>query len=138
LILNRYPKLIARPTPDARPSAVDQEAWKVEQESLANIFDLIQRCIEGISFLSILIDFRVSNVVKRLQNTEMTVLQQMKFEAFVVSQKGREIAKALMTALVNSQISKELGVESVIDSLQRRCPTICEGNDVILFQVRKC
>lgn len=62
-------------------------------------------------------------------------LKGLTFESFVSTQRGREVAKSLMASLVNIQLEKDLGVDSIISSLQQRCPTICEANDVILFKV---
>jgi nuclear pore complex protein Nup155 len=39
-----------------------------------------------------------------------------------------------MTTLVNSQIDKQAGIEAIVNTLQQRCPNICENNDVILFK----
>lgn len=130
----RYPKFTAPPTPDTRPPQGDHEAWKIEQQSFANIHELILRSIEAIAFLSILIDFRISQVSKSLTAQERMDLSGMTFELLVVSNKGKQVAKTLMTALVNSQINKELGVEGIISSLQQRCPSICESSDVILYK----
>ena len=132
--LMQYPKFTAAPTPDARPSQGDHEAWKLEQQSFANIHELIRLTIEAIAFLSLLIDFRISNVAKSLSNSEKSDLCGMTFETLVVTKKGKEIAKSLMTSLVNGQIAKELGVEGIISSLKQRCPSICEGSDVILYK----
>ena len=132
--LKKYPKLIARPTPDSIPQAVDQEQWKAEQESMANIHELVNYCVETISFFSLLIDFRISNIAKCLTPDDQTILQKMSFEELVITTAGKELAKQLMAALINNQMNKELGVESVVDSLQQRCPSICEDNDVILYK----
>jgi nuclear pore complex protein Nup155 len=132
--LKQYPKLTAPPTPDTRPTHGDHEAWKVEQQSFANLHELVSRSIEAIAFLSILIDFRLSTIAQGLKEHDQKELKGLSFEMLVTTAKGREVAKALMTALVNNHINKELGVESVILSLQQRCATICESNDVILYQ----
>jgi nuclear pore complex protein Nup155 len=126
--------LTAPPTPDSRPTNGDHEAWKCEQESFWNINELVLLSIEAIAFLSILIDFKISNIAKLMSGHDILELKQMTFETLVVTPKGKDIAKSLMTALVNTQINNELGVESVIDSLKQRCPSICESNDVVLYQ----
>jgi nuclear pore complex protein Nup155 len=95
---------------------------------------LIKRSIEAIAFLSILIDFKISNIAKSLSEHDQKELQTITFETLAVSTKGKDIAKSLMTALVNHQINRELAVESVIDTLQQRCPSICESNDVVLYK----
>ena len=132
--LKQYPKFTAPPTPDARPSQGDHEAWKLEQQSFANIHELIRLSIEAIAFLSLLIDFKISNVAKSLSTSQKADLCGLTYEMLVVSSKGKEVAKALMTSLVNGQIAKELGVEGIISSLQQRCPSICESSDVILYK----
>ncbi|KAJ3262376.1 hypothetical protein HK103_002791 [Boothiomyces macroporosus] len=132
--LKLYPKLTAAPTPDTRPTQGDHEAWKIEQQSFAYIHEIIIRTLETISFLSILIDFKIPNLVQNLSEHDRKELISITFDGLVILPKGREVAKALMSALINNQINKEIGAEYVIDSLQKRCPGICESNDVILFK----
>ncbi|KAJ3276818.1 hypothetical protein HDV01_002872 [Terramyces sp. JEL0728] len=132
--LKLYPKLTAAPTPDTRPTQGDHEAWKIEQQSFAYIHEIIIRTLETISFLSILIDFKIPNLAQNLSEHDRKELIAITFDGLVILPKGRDVAKALMSALVNNQINKEIGAEYVIDSLQKRCPGICESNDVILFK----
>ena len=132
--LRQYPKFIAPPTPDSRPSNIDPEAWKAEQQSIANMADLLTLSTEAISFLTIIMDYSLTNIGSKLSEQDDQELRGLTFEAFVSTSKGRELAKSLMAALVNSQLEKDTPVETIITSLQQRCPTICESNDVILFK----
>ncbi|KAJ2999981.1 hypothetical protein HDV02_001238 [Globomyces sp. JEL0801] len=132
--LDGFPSFITAPTPATRPSQGDHEAWKKEQQSLANIYRLIIGADEAITFLSFLIDFKITKLFHLLNDQEKKDLKSLTFEMLVVSQKGKDVAKSLMTALVNNQINNEMGAESVILSLEQKCPTICEGNDVIYYR----
>lgn len=132
--LKSYPMFTARPTPDTTPVNVDAVAWKTEQQSFANLHELIVQAIETISFLSMLIDHSLPKIVSQLPGQDAEDLNGLTFELFVFSIRGREIAKSLMSALVNIQIERDIGVDSIIETLKQRCPTICEEHDTILFK----
>ncbi|KAJ1332254.1 hypothetical protein BSLG_008913 [Batrachochytrium salamandrivorans] len=129
--LNQYPRFTAPPTPDTRPAGVDPEAWKNEQESLANMHELIRQSIETISFVSLLIDYKLPSMIGSLSDLEKRELQGFTFEALVSTVKGRDVGKMLMASLVNKQIEKEIGVELITATLQSRCPSICQTNEVV-------
>ncbi|KAH6585687.1 hypothetical protein BASA50_001021 [Batrachochytrium salamandrivorans] len=132
--LNQYPRFTAPPTPDTRPAGVDPEAWKNEQESLANMHELIRQSIETISFVSLLIDYKLPSMIGSLSDLEKRELQGFTFEALVSTVKGRDVGKMLMASLVNKQIEKEIGVELITATLQSRCPSICQTNEVVFYK----
>ncbi|KAJ1341759.1 hypothetical protein BSLG_003654 [Batrachochytrium salamandrivorans] len=121
------------PTPDTRPAGVDPEAWKNEQESLANMHELIRQSIETISFVSLLIDYKLPSMIGSLGFGKRE-LQGFTFEALVSTVKGRDVGKMLMASLVNKQIEKEIGVELITATLQSRCPSICQTNEVVFYK----
>ncbi len=63
--LKQYKSFTAPPSPDARPTGVDPEAWRTEQESLMCLHLLLRHTIETLSFLTLLIDYRFSVLVSR-------------------------------------------------------------------------
>ncbi|KAJ1332110.1 hypothetical protein BSLG_008929 [Batrachochytrium salamandrivorans] len=102
-----------------------------EQESLANMHELIRQSIETISFVSLLIDYKLPSMIGSLSDLEKRELQGFTFEALVSTVKGRDVGKMLMASLVNKQIEKEIGVELITATLQSRCPSICQTNEVV-------
>ncbi|KAI8911837.1 Non-repetitive/WGA-negative nucleoporin C-terminal-domain-containing protein [Gorgonomyces haynaldii] len=124
----------AAPTPGDRPNTVDPDAWRAEQQSIANMFELLQQTIESLAFISIILDYQLPQLAQKLAPKDQEELRGLTFEAFVTTPRGKEVGKALMAALVNLQIERGLGVETVVSTLQDRCSTICEANDVILFK----
>ncbi|KAJ8324908.1 hypothetical protein O5D80_006438 [Batrachochytrium dendrobatidis] len=136
--LNKYPRFTALPTPDTRPSGVDPEAWKKEQESLANMHELIRQSLETISFVSLLIDYKLPSMIAGMTESEKRELKGFTFQSLVSSSKGRDIGKMLMTSLVNKQIEKDIGVDIITATLQQRCPSICQTNEVMFFKGIEC
>ena len=133
--LKQYPQFTQRPTPDLRPNGIDPELWKVEQESLANMHELIGQTIETISFVSLLIDYKLpQSMPSMLTDVQKREFQNFTFEALVSTPKGRDIGKLLMTTLINQQIKKEVDVEVITATLQQRCPSICQANDVVYYK----
>lgn len=132
-LLNQFPNFTAPPSAETRPLNVDPEAWKTEQQSLADIHSLIRRSIESIHLITLLLDFKMENIP---YPTNLPDITQLTYETFVISEHGRDIAKGLMSGLVNCYIEKDDSVESIIETLKMNCPTICENNDTIVFKVK--
>lgn len=133
--LAKYPNFSATPSPEIRPLNIDADVWKTEQQSLANMRDLLIQSIEAISFISLLIDFNIGKVSSKLSVQEQAELCALNFESLVSSTQGRAVSKSLMTALINIQLDNDADVESIINTLKDKCPTICEDNDTIIFKV---
>ncbi|KAI8929792.1 Non-repetitive/WGA-negative nucleoporin C-terminal-domain-containing protein [Entophlyctis helioformis] len=132
--LIQYPVFSAPPTPDSCPPQLDFNAWKTEQETLANAHSLIRQTLETIAFVLLLIDHQFSTIVEGLTDAEKRELQGFTFESLVSTTKGRDVSKILMASLVNKQIEKDAGVETITKALQQRCPSICQNNDVVLYR----
>ncbi|KAL2917260.1 hypothetical protein HK105_203325 [Polyrhizophydium stewartii] len=132
--LAHYVRFAALPSPDTRPPGVDPEAWKTEQESLANMHHLVHQAIETISFVSLLIDCKLPLIVAAMSDAEKRELHGFTFDALVSTAKGRDVGKMLMASLVNKQLEKGLSVQAITSMLQDRCPTICQDNDVVFYK----
>lgn len=63
--LKGYPRFTAPPTPDTRPSNIEAEAWKVEQQSFANMHGLLIQSVEAISFLSMIMDYSLPKIASK-------------------------------------------------------------------------
>jgi nuclear pore complex protein Nup155 len=132
--LNQYPNFTAIPLPETRPLNVDPEAWKREQQSLHDMHCLIVHAGESLSFISLIIDSKIENIAKNLSAQDIADLEGSTFESFISTPQGRQLSKSLMSALVNTFIDKEDGLETIISQLKQKCPTICNDNDTVIFK----
>lgn len=130
-LLTTFPNFTSPPSLDSRPLSADPEAWRKEQQSLADLHSLIKQSRELISLITLLLDFKIENI----SGQKLPDVNQVTFETLVTTEQGREYSKALMVGLVNSHIDREGGADTIIDTLKRNCPTICESNDTVIFKV---
>ena len=121
LILFRHPFQRYQVEGDARM------AWDQEEMSLHGLQVLLKQSIEAISFVLLLSDYKISDVIMRYvyidyffwhhadvscrtdPNTQST-LSNLTFQSLLTSSDGRQVARKLVTALIEQQIGQELGV----------------------------
>jgi nuclear pore complex protein Nup155 len=59
----------------------------------------------------------------------------MNYADLLTSSKGRDIARNLVSAIINIQIGQNLSIDAVSDVLQQRCGSFCSADDVLLYKV---
>lgn len=59
----------------------------------------------------------------------------MTYADLLTTSKGRDIARSLVSAIINLQIGQNLSVEAISDVLQQRCGSFCSSDDVLLYKV---
>ncbi|KAJ3145532.1 hypothetical protein HDU89_007029 [Geranomyces variabilis] len=136
--LSKRPAFTALPTPETRPSELDSEAWRSEQESTHNLEQLLQITTETIAFFVMVLDQNVGYLIDGMPEEQQEDLATITFEEAAISPKGLEITRALMAAYIDGQIKEERNVDTVGEELQQICPTICRQNDVILYKGIEC
>ncbi|KAK0554278.1 hypothetical protein OC846_002161 [Tilletia horrida] len=119
-------------------SAMSQEseayAWKVEHDRVESIRALISRTLEALSFVLLLIDYQFPTVVALLKPPVQTQLSQITFADLITSVGGRDLARALVEAVIDRQISSQVSIDSIADVLQQRCGSFCSAADVQLYK----
>ena len=60
----------------------------------------------------------------------------MTYADLLTTSKGRDIARSLVSAIINIQIGQNLSVDAISDVLQQRCGSFCSADDVLLYKVR--
>jgi nuclear pore complex protein Nup155 len=120
-------------------AATKQEeiALQAEHRALHSLVQLLADTIEGISFVLVLFDERVDEIVLALPDEARQRFLRLTFEELFSSGKGYEIAKELVKAIVNRNIAKGSNVETVADALRRRCGNFCSAEDVIIFKAQE-
>ncbi|KAH8691484.1 putative non-repetitive nucleoporin [Talaromyces proteolyticus] len=122
----------------ARAATKQEEiALQAEHRALHSLVQLLSDTIEGISFVLVLFDERVDEIVVALPEEARQRFLKLTFEELFSTGKGYEIAKELVKAIVNRNIAKGSNVETVADALRRRCGNFCSAEDVIIFKAQE-
>ncbi|EED20702.1 non-repetitive nucleoporin, putative [Talaromyces stipitatus ATCC 10500] len=115
----------------------EETALMAEHRALHSLVQLLSDTIEGISFVLVLFDERVDEIVLALPDEARQRFLKLTFEELFSTGKGHEIAKELVKAIVNRNIAKGSNVETVADALRRRCGNFCSAEDVIIFKAQE-
>ncbi|KAK2734191.1 hypothetical protein FQN57_001845 [Myotisia sp. PD_48] len=112
----------------------EEIALQAEHRALHSLVQLISHTIEGISFILVLFDDRVEDIIALLNEDAKKRFLSLTFEQLFSTSNGHESAKELVKAIVNRNIAKGSNVETVAEALRRRCGTFCSAEDVIIFK----
>lgn len=122
----------------ARVSTKQEEtALQAEHRALHALVQLVSHTIEGISFVLVLFDERVDEIVATLPDESKQRFMKLTFEELFSTSKGHDIAKELVKGIVNRNIAKGSNVETVADALRRRCGSFCSAEDVVIFKAQE-
>lgn len=116
----------------------DQVAIQAERESFDALKILLSRSLEALSFVLLLIDYRIPSLVQRCRPDVQTELASMTFAELTMTRRGREIGRALVEAVIELQISSQVSIDVVADVLQERCGGFCNADDVRLYKALEC
>ena len=115
----------------------DEVAMQGEHRALHSIVTFVSDTIEGLSFVLVLFDERVEEIVPLLPEQSRPQFLTLTFEELFSTQKGHNLAKELVKAIVNRNIAKGSNVETVAEALRRRCGKFCSQEDVIIFKAQE-
>lgn len=118
-------------------SRQDEIANQGEYRAMHSIKELISRIIEGISFVIVLFDNSVNDILGALGDESKQRAKDLTFEWLFVSAAGRDLAKELVKAIVNRNIASGSNVDTVAEQLRRRCGSFCSADDVIVFKAQE-
>ncbi|KAL5340402.1 Non-repetitive/WGA-negative nucleoporin C-terminal-domain-containing protein [Aspergillus crustosus] len=122
----------------ARVSTKQEEIeLQAEHRALHSLVQLVSHTIEGISFVSVLFDEKVEEIVALLPEESRERFLKLTFEELFSTPKGHDIAKELVKGIVNRNIAKGANVETVADALRRRCGSFCSAEDVVIFKAQE-
>ena len=122
----------------ARSSNKQEEvALQGEHRALHSLVKFVSDTIEGISFVLVLFDERVEEIVPLLPEESRPLFMQLTFEDLFSTQKGYSLARELVKAVVNRNIAKGSNVETVAEALRRKCGSFCSANDVVIFKAQE-
>lgn len=116
----------------------EQVAMQAENDSFEALKALLSRSLEALSFVLLLIDYRLPNLVQRCQPELQTQLANLTFADLIITRQGRNIGRSLVEAVINMQISSQSNIDVIADVLQERCGSFCNSDDVRLYKAMEC
>lgn len=129
---------LAGPEALGRVSTKQEEvALQGEHRALNSLLNLVSDVIEGISFVLVLFDERVEEIVMSISDDSKRQVQQMTYETLFSTSQGKDLAKDLVKAIVNRNISQGSNVDTVTDALRRRCGSFCSADDCVIFKAQE-
>jgi nuclear pore complex protein Nup155 len=115
----------------------EEVALQAEHRALHSLVLLIADIIEGISFVLVLFDEKVDETILSLPDTSRQQVRQLTYEYLFASDLGKELAKEMVKAIVNRNIASGSNIDTVAESLRRRCGSFCSSDDVIVFKAQE-
>ena len=115
----------------------EETSLQAEHRALNSVVTLIDNMIEGVSFVLVLSDERMDDIVLSLSQDSRQRLQNLTYEALFSTAGGRGLAKELVKAIVNRNIANGSNVETVAEALRRRCGSFCSPEDVKIFKAQE-
>lgn len=113
---------------------MEEIAHKAEHRALHALNQLVVAMIEGISFVLVLFEKQVDDVIMTLSSDLRAHVRRITYEELFTSSTGIALAKELVTAIVNKNIASGGDVDSIAIALRRRCGSFCSADDVIIFK----
>ncbi|KAI9775046.1 MAG: hypothetical protein M1839_001598 [Geoglossum umbratile] len=115
----------------------EEVSLQAEHRALNSLVCLIDGIIEGISFVLVLFDYRVDEIILSLQDTFRQQARELTYERLFATKNGKELAKELVKAIVNRSIANGSNVDTIAEALRRRCGSFCSADDAIIFKAQE-
>ncbi|KAJ3551449.1 hypothetical protein NM688_g4699 [Phlebia brevispora] len=110
-------------------TASEQEAWKAEQSSVSQLLNLLGRTIEAVSFVLLLTDHRIGELISQCDTSVQKMITGLTFEQLITTQDGVTASRALVNVVINQQIGQQISVDTISEVLQQRCGSFCSTDD---------
>ncbi|GIZ43201.1 hypothetical protein CKM354_000643600 [Cercospora kikuchii] len=115
----------------------DEIALQGEHQYMNSLVQLLETISEGISFVVVLFDERVDDILALLPDESRQKALELTFETLFVSSIGHDLGKELVRAIVNRNIANGSNVDTVAETLRRRCGSFCSADDVVIFKAQE-
>ncbi|KNZ78533.1 putative nucleoporin [Termitomyces sp. J132] len=120
-----------------RVPVAEQEAWRAEQNSVLEIISLLSRTIEALSFVLLLNDYMLGDLISQCDPEIQKLTSLQTFETLITSQDGMSISRALVNVIIDQQIGQQISVDTISEILQHRCGSFCSTDDVMLYKAKE-
>jgi nuclear pore complex protein Nup155 len=118
-------------------SRQDELELQGENRALTSLLQLLNNMVEGIAFVLVLFTEKLEDILSLLPPDSRSKVMQLTFEALFSLQEGRNLARALVKAIVSHNIAKGSNVETVAEALRRKCGSFCSADDVVIFKAQE-
>ncbi|TYJ54289.1 hypothetical protein B9479_005048 [Cryptococcus floricola] len=112
-------------------------AWDQEELSFHGLNVLLKQAVEAISFVLLLQDYKISDIIAKCDGPTQIALSGLTFESLIASLEGRDVARKLVTSLIEQQIGQELGIDTLSEILQQRCGSFIQPGDVVQYKAEE-
>ncbi|KAK0464897.1 nucleoporin [Desarmillaria tabescens] len=138
-LLDKNPHLFHSSPGDTavRPPAAEQQAWKAEQSSVVELLSLLTRTIEALSFILLLTDYRIGDLITKCEADVQNMFKALTFEDLITTRNGMTVSRALVNVVIDQQIGQQLSVDTISEVLQQRCGSFCSSDDVMLYKAKE-
>jgi nuclear pore complex protein Nup155 len=122
----------------SRAASVDEQVTvQAEHRALTGQIQTLSNMIEAIAFLTQLFDQPFAEILASLPADIRDDFGRLTYDMLFTSSRGKLLAKEVVKAIVNRSIEAGSSVESVADSLRRRCGSFCSQADVVTFKAQE-
>jgi nuclear pore complex protein Nup155 len=130
---------LAGPEALGRASSRQEEVeLQGENRALTSLLAMINNIVEGISFVLVLFEERLEDILALLPDAQLQErVRRLTFQGLFSVQEGKELARELVKAIVNRNITKGSNVETVTEALRRKCGSFCSSDDVVIFRAQE-
>ncbi|CAO2652872.1 Nn.00g022830.m01.CDS01 [Neocucurbitaria sp. VM-36] len=109
-----------------------------ENRALTSLLLMVNNIVEGISFVLVLFEERLEDILALLPDPELQArVRRLTFQGLFSIKEGKELARELVKAIVNRNITKGSNVETVAEALRRKCGSFCSSDDVVIFKAQE-
>jgi nuclear pore complex protein Nup155 len=109
-----------------------------ENRALTSLLAMINNIVEGIAFVLVLFEERLEDILALLPDPQLQErVRRLTFQGLFSVQDGKDIARELVKAIVNRNITKGSNVETVAEALRRKCGSFCSSDDVVIFKAQE-
>ncbi|KIL70918.1 hypothetical protein M378DRAFT_95691 [Amanita muscaria Koide BX008] len=135
--LDKNPHLFHSAPGETRVPVTDQEAWKAEQSSVSELLSLLTRTIEALSFVLLLNDYRLGDLIQHCDPEIQKIVVSLTFEDLITTQNGLTVSRALVNVVIDQQIGQQISVDTISEVLQQRCGSFCSTDDVMIYKAKE-
>ena len=115
----------------------DEVALQAEHRALTSLTRLITDVVEGLSFVLVLFEENLVDIVLSLPDGSRQQVREMTYERLFCTGSGKDLAKELVKAIVNRNIAQGMNIDTVTDALRRRCGSFCSAEDSTIFRAQE-
>lgn len=92
----------------------EQDAWKAEATSISHLQALLERTIEAISFVLLLIDYHFGDLILQCDKDTQTMITNITYEELITTTNGLHVSRMLVNVIINQQIGQQISVSSFV------------------------